>query len=65
MWKGDELHVNILAARIPDIAITTWRKSAMPSKRRGNPMMTTVLVSSSTSPMITIKEVIWTSEADE
>jgi len=37
--KGEELHVNILTDRIPKNAITTWRKSATPNKRRGNPTM--------------------------
>jgi len=37
--KGEELHVNILTARIPNNAITTWRRSATPNKRRGNPTM--------------------------
>jgi len=37
--KGEELHVNILTARIPNKAITTWRRSTTPNKRRGNPTM--------------------------
>jgi len=37
--KGEELHVNILTDRIPKNAITTWRRSATPNKRRGNPTM--------------------------
>jgi hypothetical protein len=39
--KGDELQVNILTVRIPDKAITTWRRSVMPNKRRYNPGMQT------------------------
>jgi hypothetical protein len=42
--KGEELHVNILTDRIPNNAITTWRRSAIPNKRRGNPTMKQVNV---------------------
>lgn len=38
--KGEEPHVKILAARIPDNAIITWR-SATHKMRRGNPVMIT------------------------
>jgi hypothetical protein len=35
--KGEELHVKISAPHIPNSAITTWRRSAAPRKKRGNP----------------------------
>jgi hypothetical protein len=35
--KGEELHVNILTACIPDNVIITWRRSATPKTMRGSP----------------------------